>query len=505
MESKLFSAMKAIGNDTITTNGMPAVISTLDPVLDLFVKGPSCRGQADTIQHLVTDAYRNSPLYTLRCLFYLRDIRGGQGEREIFRQGIKKIAELNVDAFVESNIISFIPEYGRWDDVFCLFDISKKLDKQIIGLVEGQFVKDIEELLLNKEKANISLLAKWLPSCNTSSNNTRKLARRIYTALGLTEREYRKGLSRLRRQIKVLETYLSRKDYSFDYNSVPSTANLKYRKCFMRNDETRYTKHIADVKDALNGIGNAKVNVKDLYPYEIVSKVHNCYTQADKDMLDNMWRSLPNYFTNNSANENWLAVVDVSGSMYSFGPPCPVYVAVSLGMYIAEHNNGIFKDKFITFSEKPSLVEFDSSWPLFQKVEHFSTAAWGYSTNLISVFDLVLEAAQEHHISEKEMPTTLVIISDMQFNAAINDGNERAFTIIKQKYENAGYKMPQIIFWNAAQHDYDNLPVTKNELGVTLMSGCKPGMFEQLLANKTPIEFMFDVLNSERYQQINLG
>lgn len=514
MTNTLFEAMKETDNETVTTNGMAAVKSTLSKVLDLFAKGASYRKRAEVIKPLVRAAYLEDKLLTIRCLFYLRDVRGGQGEREIFRKGIREVAELDTKTFINSNLISHIPTYGRWDDLLALLEVSDELDAHIVDFINTQLRADIENVMKYGRDANISILAKWLPSCNTSSKKSRRLAKKIYTTLGYTEKQYRKTLSKLRKQIGILETYLTNKDYTFDYNRVPSNANMKYRKCFYAKDGERYQKHIDLVTKTLDGDWccmeveeeTAKVNVRTLYPYEIVQKVRHCDNSSEIQNYNNMWRSLPNYFGEDASKKNWLAVVDTSGSMTWTGPnPLPIDVAVSLGMYIAERNEGIFKNKFITFEEEPHLIEFDDKWNIAKKVQHIMDAPWGMNTNLISVFDLVLNSATKHNLPVEQMPEALVIISDMQFDQCVYESrNYRAYEIIKNKYEAAGYPVPKLVFWNASQQDYGNLPVTKHECGAVLVGGCQAGMFEQILSGKTPEDFMLLVLNGERYNSIAL-
>lgn len=521
MTNTLFDAIKETSNATTTTNGMAAWKSSLNKVLDLFAKGSSYRKNADGIRNLVREAYVEDKLNTLRCLFYLRDIRGngGQGEREVFRNGIREIAELDTKTFINSNIISHIPTFGRWDDLFCLFEISDALDKRIIEFISKQFNADLREIVDNGKKANVSILAKWLPSCNTSSKETRNIAKKIRKAMNLTERSYRKHLSRLRKQIGILETYLSNKDYTFDYSAVPSNANMKYRKCFYTKDCERYKAHVEAVTKVLDSgavieKGMPKDNVKALYPYEIVAKfLTNCYwgwsnptmSKIEEQRFENMWKQLPNYFSGDSEHKNWLTVIDTSGSMLSGNNPSPMSVAISLGLYIGERNTGIFKDKYITFSSRPSFVEVDGKWSLKKRIEHIVENSIVANTNIERVFNLVLDAAVKHNLPVSEMPEAIVIISDMQFDGCVNGGNNpTVYNMIRVKYERAGYPVPKLVFWNAAQRDYGNLPVTQHELGATLVGGCKPGMLEQILSSKTPVDFMLNVLSNERYSVITI-
>ncbi len=516
MGNALFDAIKETDNLTATINGMAACKSTLNSVLDLFAKGASYRKNPNGIRTMVRNAWLEDKLSTVRCLFYLRDVRGngGQGEREVFRKGIHEVATLDPKVFINSNLISHIPTYGRWDDLFCLFGVHDDLDKQIINFIIDQLHIDITNYKSNKP---ISIMAKWLPSVNASSKRTRLYGKMISKGLGVSEKVYRKTLSVLRKRINILETYLTNKDYTFDYSAVPSNANMKYRKCFYEKDGERYRKHVDAVTKVLeSGDTTAKVkdNVKALYPYEIVGKfMGNCYwnwnspnlPQTEKQRLENMWKQLPNYFGEESSNKNWLTVIDTSGSMLGGSKPSPMEVAISLGLYIGERNTGIFKDKYITFSENPSFVTVDGKWKLETKVKHIVEKSIIANTNLERVFSLVLDAAVSHDLPKSEMPEAIVIISDMQFDSCVEDGNNpTAYDMITKKYREAGYPVPKLVFWNVAQRDYGNLPVTQHQYGAVLVGGCKPGMFEQILSGKTPADFMLQVLNGERYADIKL-
>ena len=508
----LFAAMKACDNTTQTTNGMTACRSTLSALLDLFACGASLRKTPEQVPQAVRAAYLEDKLGTLRCLFYLRDIRGngGQGERAVFRAGLRTVAELDTELFLRSGVLKQIPFYGRWDDVFCLLDVSRELDAAVFALVAEQLQSDCAALAEQGDKAEVSLLAKWLPSCNTSSAASRALAKRIYRTLRFSEKMYRQVLTALRRQIDVLETRLTRRDYTFRYSAVPSNAGLKYRKAFLRNDGERYKAYVESLHKALCvencAVEEVKVNVGTLYPYDIMNKFRYGRPDATECLqLDNMWRSLPDYF-GEAAGANWLAVVDVSGSMTCGGTPYPIDVAMSLGLYVAERNTGIFKDKMITFSAEPQLVEVDSAWPLKQKVEYMLDMDWGMNTDLEAVFRLVLDAAVQAELPAEQMPQCIIIISDMQFDSCVHGaGNPPAYEMIRQRYEAAGYTMPRLVFWNAAQRNYGNVPVRYDQQGTMLVGGCRPGMFEQILSGKTPADFMFSVLNSERYQPITLA
>lgn len=515
--SSLFDAVAVVDNNTVTENGMPAYKSTLSKVLDLFTDGFSYRRNPKGVENAVREAALENKELTLRCLFYLRDIHEGQGERAVFRHGMRTLLSLYPE--FKRNLI-FIPAgpdadsgkpYGRWDDLVALLGVNKHVDEEIYSIIRAQLAIDmamLEDGMINK----ISLLAKWLPSANTSSKKTRETAKKLYQNLGLKdERAYRKVLSALRAATNVVEIKLSNKDYSFDYSKLPSRAIHKYRKAFERNDNARFVAYHDTLHKVLvrseKCAADVKINTAGLYPYDVVKPIlrGNKLSETGKLQLDNQWRSLRNYFEGTSGNHNWLAVVDTSGSMFdAWGADhhvASIEVAISLGLYVAERNNGIFKNQMITFSQRPSFITVDDKWSLYDKVKHVERAHWAMNTDLEAVFNLVLNAAVKANIPAEEMPEAIVIISDMQFDQCTY--NRDCLGMIRGKYEAAGYKCPKLVFWNASARANCSKPITRDKTGTVLVGGCKPGMFEQVLAAKSPEAFMTDILNGERYSVLN--
>lgn len=503
VKSALFEAVKQSENLTTTENGLPANKTTLSCCVDLFSQGATLRKNPSQIRAKVREAYHEDKELCTRIVFYLRDIRGnsGQGERAIFREAIKELIELDANSI--KKILNFIPIYGRWDDLICLYGQSPITDKEISKIIINQFNLDLvfyEKQAFNK----ISLLSKWLPSINTSSPKTVALAKVIQRdVFKVSEKVYRKSLSLFRQVLNLVETSISKKEYNFDYSKIPGKAMMQYRKAFLRNDEQRYKRYLEALSNAvITGDKSVKVNASTLYPYELFEKCYNGYgPSSDTNTLslcDSMWRSLPNYFGDDKSN--WLAVADVSASMTGR----PMAVSVSLATYIAERNSGIFKNKYISFSNDPMLIEIDPSWPLHKKIEYVMKKDIGYGTNLIKIFDVVLNAARTNNLTEAEMPKVIVIISDMQFNAQMSDCDDRSIDIINKRYEQYGYKMPKIVYWNVADEDKKNTPVTIKDSNTILVNGCKPGMFEMIIQGSNPLDFLLKVMNSERYSQIKL-
>lgn len=339
----------------------------------------------------------------------------------------------------------------------------------------------------------VSLIGKWLPSLNASSYKTKKYAKIIQTSLGLTPREYRKLLSRLRKAISIVETKLTEKNYeAIDYSKIPSKASMKYRQAFFRNDQERYTAFL----DSLSK-GEVKVNAKTLYPNDIVGKILNSWGTSEQDikLFEGQWANLPNFI--GDKNENSLVMADVSVSMSGE----PMNVAIALAMYIAERNKGAYHNYFMTFSSMPELVKIQGS-NIVEKVRNISRAHWEMDTNIEKALKTILDVAVKNKLPNDEVVKKLYIISDMQFNRCVEGANKNIFHNLKLKFERHGYDFPNIVFWNVRA--YGNQPMTMNELGVQLVSGYSPSILTQLLNSdgKTPYDFMLEVINSERYAEV---
>jgi hypothetical protein len=472
-------------NQTTTENGAFAYKSTKSDVLDLFSMGGAFRNRTDNeVAELFSNAFSENPLLAMKTLFYLRDVKGGQGERRFFRVALKHLANHNPQA-LEKNL-HLVPQFGRWDDLWVLLE-DRKLRTAVADLVRRQLVKDTHS-------DNPSLLAKWMPSENASSRQTKKYAKILREHYGVDAKSYRKLLSKLRKQISLVETKLTEKNYeAIEYDKLPSKAGMIYRNAFLRNDENRYREFL----DALS-LGTKKVNAGTLYPYEITSKAMASWNREDVQLLDGMWKNLPDYI--GDKKENSIAVVDVSGSMSGR----PMEVAISIGLYLAEKNKGIFHNNFFTFSETPQLVTVKGS-NIVEKVQNMRRANWGYSTNIESVFNQILDVAVMYNVPQEEMIDKLYIISDMQFNQA--DGNAKAhiFKRLEKKFAEHGYKLPSLVFWNVDARE-TNTPFTQNDFGVQLVSGFSPSIFTSLMTGEvtTPYDLMLEVINSERYAEVTV-
>lgn len=460
-------------NKTLTENNALTYKSTTSKVLDLFSMGGALRTrEPKEIEKFVSQALAEDKLLAIKCLFYLRDIRGGQGERRTFREGLKILSNYNPEE--TKKILHLVPEYGRWDDLFYLDNIE--IDK----IIKAQITLDIKA-------ERPSLLAKWMPSENSNSEKTRELARKVRIYLGYSSKNYRKLLTQLRNKIKIVESQMSRNQWNkINYEFVPSKATMVYRDAFKKHDEVRYGKYLTSVEK-----GEKKINTKTLFPYEIVRQAK----EENNVTLELLWEKLPDY---TRGDEKALVVADVSGSMMGL----PINISVSLAMYFAERNKGVFQNKFITFSERPELQEVKGN-NLNQKIRNLERAHWDGNTNLQAVFDLILDTAVKNKVKKADMPATIYIISDMEFDEATSSNDRTNFEVIKDKYNEAGYTMPILVFWNVSSRQ-DNVAVTQNENGVVLVSGASPSTFKMAIQRTTPYEFMLSVLNSKRYKPLEI-
>ena len=486
----MLNYLKQESNKTFTENGAVTYSSTLSDCLDLFATVGAIRhsSEEEILSHFVR-AYTENKDIAMKLLFFARDIRGGLGERRVFKTIIKWLA-VNEPESLRKNL-PYIAEYGRFDDLMVLF--GTPLEKDMLSYIKEQLSKDIEAAENNGE---VSLLGKWLPSVNASNADTKQLAKKVARFLGLDDASYRKMLVKIRASIKIIENNLRERDYTFDYSKQPSKAMFKYRDAFLRNDGERYREFLNRVN-----AGETKLNANVLTPYEIITPIlRKDVSEEERNAINTTWISQPDY----GSDENALAVIDGSGSMYWGVNPTPISVALSLGIYFAERNKGAFKNHFITFSQNPRLVEIKGG-DILEKVRYCETFDECANTNIQRVFELILNTAKKNKIPQSELPKRLYIISDMEFDCCAEDASLTNFEYAKKLFEDAGYKLPEIVFWNVASRNKQQ-PVTKNEQGVLLVSGCTPRLFSMIangsISMETPYKFMMEILESERYEKI---
>ena len=493
--NEFLNALKSDTNYGYTENGGIKHNSTLNAVLDMFAMGGSMRNRSeDDIITMFAKAYDEDATLALKCLFYLRDVRGGQGERRFFRICLRWLA--NENQVEVEHLIPQIAEYGRWDDLFELF--GTRCEPAMLGYVYHVIHKNEDHLIY-----------KWMPSINASSRNTQERGRKFAYEFDMTEREYRKMLTEGRKTCNLVETLMSQNQWDqIAFDKLPSRSGLLYKNAFMRREETkaRYAEFMSNKE--------TKVNAAVLNPVEIAHQIYNYRgykpSATEREAWQKYWNNLKDYY--GGREEPGIAIVDVSGSMYGQ----PLEAAVSMGAYIAERGKGPFKNHFITFTDYPELVEF-SGRDLYDKFMRARGAEWGGSTNIEAVFDMLLKTALQHRTRPEDMPKTLYIFSDMEFNGCITSGTpsrdrwaysgrtlnqSQIDTVIEaqtRKWQQYGYKVPRVVFWNLdARHQ--NIPAIGE--GFSYVSGFSMNMVECILSGKDGIDLMLEKLNSERYSSI---
>ena len=494
---KMLHFLKKEANKTLTENGAATYVSTQSDCLDLFATIGALRNATDEdVINRFIKAYAEDADLAMKTLFFARDIRGGLGERKVFKTILSYLAVAEPES-VKKNIAN-VAEYGRYDDLLALMGTPVEAD--VLAYIEKALRADMEVLadaeMTGAEQANVSLLAKWLPSVNTSNKDAVRNARKIARYMGMTDAQYRKVLSALRAQIKIIENNLRERDYSFNYEKQPSKALYKYRRAFLRNDEERYVSFITRAE-----ADPTVMHTGALTPYDVIAPVvsngRRVFTNEERRAMNATWNALENY----AGSEDSLVVVDGSGSMYWAQNPSPAAVAQSLGIYFAERNTGAFHNHFITFSKNPRLVEIKGR-DIVEKVRYCMGFNECSNTDLEKTFELILRTAVNNRLKQSDMPKKLYIISDMEFDVCAGNASATNFEQAKAMFEAHGYRLPQIIFWNVASRNAQQ-PVKMNDRGVALVSGCNPQIFSMLKEGTLePYKFMMSVLNSERYEKI---
>ena len=466
------SAVKA--QEARTENGMKARKSTADACVDLFFKIGAMRGK-DVTREFVA-AYVEDKDIALRIAQHARDIRGGAGERKIFRDILVYLEKHDPEA--AKALLAKVPEIGRWDDIF---------------VFKTQPLKTMAYTMLGDAlREKNGLAAKWTPRQGPIAAEVRQF-------FGMSPKFYRKSLVEM---TKVVEQDMCAKNWdAINFSHVPSVASARYKKAFNRNTPA-YAAYVASLVKGEDP--KVKVNAGAVYPYDVLKGMMNQYIgknfdKTELDLITKQWEALPNFV----GDANVLALVDVSGSMSSpaggtIGSVTCMDVAISLGLYVADKNKGVFKDTFLTFSSKPELLHLKGN--IVQKVQQMSTSDWGMSTDLHKALDKILSTAVKGNVPQEDMPSMLLIMSDMQFNSCIRF-DDSAMQMMQRKYKDAGYELPQVVFWNIRAGG--NVPVSADASGVALVSGFSPSILKAVLAadmdDFTPRGIMMKALMVDRY------
>ena len=487
----LGNAMMTEASWTKTWNVADALDTTFDKCLDLFGRAGAMReASVRDKQSLFAEAFDENPLVALRLLFYIRDVRGGYGERDTFTDMLQWLANEKPE-LVNSNLWAIL-EYGRAKDLYSL--IGTKAEDYMWKFIAAQF--ELDRRRMNSGES-ISLLAKWIATPDASSKRTSALGKRTALAIGYDFRhmkEYKKILREMRRYLDIPEAKMCAGKWSeIEYSKLASQCLIKHRRAFARHDEEGYSAFINKAKT-----GEVNMNTGAMTPCDIIRDVRMRYTND----LDVMWQNLENYCKGNA-----LVMCDTSGSMtWGSGSMLPIDVAVALSMYFAERNEGDLKDLFMTFESIPHIVKIKGH-DLKMKYDNILRADWGGSTNLEAAFMELLRICKDNKVSAEEMPDAIVVVSDMQINECSRDVNrENKLTFyadMKERYKDAGYTIPHLVFWNVNAVN-PTFHTAKSDAGVSLVSGYSPAVFKAVMDNigTTPLELMMSIVNSERYSSI---
>lgn len=478
-------------------------------LLDMFFNITTYRNmETSKIINDFINVYAENPELAIKFLFYVGDIRQGLGERRFFQTILNWLGNSHLG--ITKNIVKYIGEYNRYDSL--LFLLDTKSEVYALEEIKEQLALDLNNVDQNK---SISLLAKWLPSINTSSKLSVKQAKKIAKYLHLSEKDYRLILSKLRKYLDVVEKKMSNNDWSkIDYTKVPSKANLLYKNCFLKHDANRLKEYIDNLAN-----GKTTINSSVCFPHDIVHKycqnLEYKYGQLDSSgislkfdqVIESMWSNLKNTVNSNKSN-NILVVRDGSGSMCdkvdNKSSVTAKDVATALSIYFSERQSGQFKNKFITFSNKPKILDMSKLTTLKDKLEFCYRYDECENTDIEKTCKLVLDTAIKNNLKQEEIPN-LLIISDMEFDSAVEDSNNTVFEELNSQFKAHGYTLPKIIFWKVTGRT-NGIPLKQNDNGVILISGFSTSIVNMVLSNELdPYQALLKILLSERYEKITVN
>lgn len=490
------NAVKTNTNTKRTENGAFAYNTTGKALLDLFAQIGALRPRTEReIADKYAAAFAADPMLATKMLFYAGNVRGGLGERRTFRICLKWLAQNHADIVIKN--AALIPHFNRWDSMFVL--IGTAAEKEMWKVIADQLNTDMAAVAASKhtkKPQTISLLAKWMPTETASSADTRALARKCMTNLGLTPRAYRKVLSALRRHLRVVETSMSAQEWTaIQYAQVPSYAMKNYRSAFLKHDYDGFSAYKASLIK-----GETKVNASTLFPYDLVHQYLNkswYRSIAADDIIEAQWKALPNYV---KGENNILVMADVSGSMCGR----PMETSVGLATYFAQRNKGDYHNLYMTFTDRPHFIEIREGATLAETITKVMYTDVGYNTNLEAAFNEILAHAIRNGVSNEEMPKALVVISDMEIDRYMRTHSMDFVDVMRAKFARHGYTMPTLICWNVEARNDTFL--SKQE-GVLMVSGQAASTFRELCGNldgKTAWDLMLETLGNKMYDCVRI-
>ena len=506
---KTLEILKRTWNNAITNE------STLNFNLDMFAySSRDPKQDYEKNKNRFKNALIENDKTALANLLYTLDIRNGKGERALFKSYFYTLIEMNKDCAIQ--ILPYIPELGRWDYVF--EGIGTEIEENVYELIRAYLMMDIKNYNENKP---VSLLAKWLPSIKTH-NKKNYFAVKLAKKLNLTEKEYRKILSKLRDSLNIVEKHITNKEYEkIEYISVPSKAMVKYKNLFFTKDEVRFKEFIEELKDSKKAKYDnlfmndfAKMYLDNLmkiginYFYERTIKeacrlLFNNFFLKDleensqillqnfkneKNLINTMWKKQSKI----EFDKNVLVIADTSGSMEG----TPFETAISLAIYISQNNKSEeWRNKFIIFSSDCIEYSYDKDAEFTDIIDNIPLIA--ENTNIDKVFKKILNDSIEKNLPQLD---EVIIISDMEFDMVQDKKDMSNFKHWKSEFAKYNYELPKIIFWNVARN-VESFPVTKLDYGTCLVSGYSKNILKSIIdiENFDPIDIMLKTLEKKNY------
>lgn len=489
--NKFTSAVKEITTEKLTENCGFAYNTSDSDLLDLFAQIGALRPRTEAeITEKFERAFKENSELAMRMTFYARDVRfGGLGERRTFRIILKWICE-NYPKLAIANIPN-ITTFGRFDDLYTY--IGTDAEDEMWKYMYTTLTNDYERMLEGKP---ISLLAKWLKSINTSSRESRKLARLTLKNLGFhNERHYRKVLARMRDYLNVVENRMSAQEWDkINYSQVPAYAIKNYGSAFAKHDYERWNKYLNDLQK-----GTTKVNASTLYPYDLVHQYMDRYygdSYGPNTLTEAQWKALPNYVGDGA---NVMVMADVSGSMMGR----PMETSIGLAAYFAQHNHGPFAGLFLTFTDIPRYIHVRNDDKLYTMINKIRQNV-GYNTDLDKAFNLILDTALNNRVPQEDLPRALVVVSDMEIDSYVRYHGLDFVETWRNKFRANGYELPQLVLWNVEARN-DTFLTKMATKGVTFLSGQSASTFKSLIDTlncKSAYEAMVKVLMNSAYDVV---
>jgi hypothetical protein len=492
---------RALTQNGALSNAVADLSSEREGLISLFYKTVRGINTEDLMEYLHKSSIENV-LNTILITFYIRDCRGGKGEREIGRLCFDKLMQSPSTRSYLEKVLRQIPEYGRWDDLI-LLSSNVESRKKIYKILYEQLLQD-RAAMDNKQPC--SILAKWMPTEKHRLDKQLGFVEAFCNYARISKKQYRRMLSSLRDYLNILERKMCNGEWSvIDYSTVPSCAMHRFKKAFHKHDDERFNAWKRKLNNPAEN--KVKVNAGQLFPYEIVQNYDTI--EAPDELLEAQWKVLveqAKQARQTGSLQNSLVVCDVSGSMTSrcSGNIQPLHVAVSLALLLSEITSAPFDNKVITFSERPVFFNAIGN-SLYDRIKKLKNAPWGMNTNLQAVFQLILRTADFNRTSKENMPKRIIIISDMQFDQACHKNHVTNFQQIDQEYHRYGYERPQIVFWNV-NGTFKNFPVQIHDTGAVLISGFNAQIIKYLLDDKdiTPWNIVMNTLSNERYERLRV-